>query len=89
MFPVDDKHFQVLECINDVSATSNISDLSPFELGDNLRTNYFHEEMYAEYSKNIGDPLQIPFLTVKSAHSWKLKKPLIGGQKKSGFKKGL
>ena len=48
--------FQVLECINDNaykldlpgeyndSATFNVSDLSPFDVGDDLRKNPFQEE---------------------------------------------
>ena len=51
-----DGPFQVLKLINDnaykldlpgeynVSATFNVTDLSPFDVGDNLRTNHFQEE---------------------------------------------
>ena len=51
LLPGGDGHFQVLERINDnayklnlpgeynVSATFNVSDLSPFDAGDDLRTN--------------------------------------------------
>ncbi|RVW19273.1 hypothetical protein CK203_093785 [Vitis vinifera] len=51
-----DRPFQVLKCINDnaynldfpgeynVNATFNVIDLSPFNVGDDLRTNPFQEE---------------------------------------------
>ena len=69
-----DGSFQVLERINDnaykldlpgeynVSATFNVTDLSPFDVGDDLRTNNFQEEgndggMTKEWSVN---PLEIP-----------------------------
>ena len=69
-----DGPFQVLERINDnaykldlpgeytVSATFNVTDLSPFDAGDDLRTNPFQEEgndgsMAKEWSV---DPLEIP-----------------------------
>ena len=51
-----DGSFQVLERINDntykldllgeydVSATFNVTDLSPFDVGDDLRANHFQEE---------------------------------------------
>ena len=69
-----DGPFQVLERINDnaykldlsdeynVSATFNVIDLSPFDVGDDLRTNSFQEEgndggMAKEWSVN---PLEIP-----------------------------
>ena len=54
--PRGDGHFQVLESINDnaykldlphecnVSATFNVTSLSPFDVGDGLRTNHFQEE---------------------------------------------
>ena len=49
-------HFQGFEHINDnaykldfpskynVSSTFNVTDLSPFDVGDDLRTNYFQDE---------------------------------------------
>ena len=74
MLPRGDGPFQVLERINDnaykldllgeytVSATFNVIDLSPFDAGDDLRTNPFQEEgndgsMVKEWSV---DPLKIP-----------------------------
>ena len=56
LLPRGDGPFQVLERINDnaykldlpgeynVSATFNVTDLSPFDVGDDLRTNPFQEE---------------------------------------------
>ena len=56
LLPRGDGPFQVLERINDnaykmdlpgeygVSATFNVSDLSPFDVGEDLRTNPFQEE---------------------------------------------
>ena len=56
LLPRGDGPFQVLKLINDnaykldlpgeynVSATFNVTDLSPFDVGDNLRTNHFQEE---------------------------------------------
>ncbi|KAL6321502.1 hypothetical protein AAG906_019682 [Vitis piasezkii] len=56
LFPRGDGPFQVLEHINDnaynldfpgeynVSATFNVTDLRPFDVGDDLRTNPFEEE---------------------------------------------
>ena len=53
LLPKGDGLFQVLERINDnaykldlpgeynVSATFNVTDLSPFDVGDDLRTNHF------------------------------------------------
>ena len=69
-----DGPFQVLEHINDnaykldlsseynASVTFNVTNLSPFDVGDNLRTNHFQEEgndggMAKEWS---ADPLDIP-----------------------------
>ena len=56
LHPRGDDSFQVLEMINDnaykldlsgeynISATFNVSDLSPFDVGDNSRTNPFEEK---------------------------------------------
>ena len=55
LHPREDGPFQVLEIINDnaykldlpgeynISATFNVSDLSPFDVGDNSKTNPFEE----------------------------------------------
>lgn len=77
--PRGDGPFQVIETINDnaykidfpseynISATFNVADLSPFDVGDDSRTNPFeerrndatHEEEQAEPSVS-SDPLHIP-----------------------------
>ena len=74
LLPRGDGHFQVLERINDnaymldlcgkyiVSATFNVTDLIPFNVGDDLRTNPFQEEgndggMAKEWSADL---LEIP-----------------------------
>ena len=56
LHPRGDDSFQVLEMINDnaykldlsgeynISATFNVSDLSPFDVGDDSRTNPFEEK---------------------------------------------
>ena len=56
LLPRGDVPFQVLESINDnaykldlpdeynVSVTFNVTDLSPFDVGDDLRTNPFQEK---------------------------------------------
>ena len=56
MFPIGDGPFQVLEHINDsaynldfpgeynVNATFNVTNLSHFDVGDDLKTNAFQEE---------------------------------------------
>ena len=56
LLPRGDGHFQVLKGIDDnaykldfpseynVSATFNISNLSPFDVGDDLRINHFQDE---------------------------------------------
>ena len=63
-FQEDMDLFQVLEGINDngykldfpseynVSATFNVTDLSPFDIGDDLRTNPFQEEGNDEGTTN-------------------------------------
>ena len=88
--PKGDGHFQVLERINDnaykldlpgeynVSATFNVTDLSPFNVGDNLMTNHFQEEgndggMAKEWS---ADPLEIPLGTMTWARAKRFKETL-------------
>ena len=75
LLPRGDGHFQVLKRINDnaykldfpgeynVSATFNITDLSLFDVGDDLKTNHFQDEgndacMARKWS---ADSLEIPF----------------------------
>ena len=73
LLPRGDGPFQILERINDnaykldlpgeynVSATFNVTDLSPFDVGDDLRTNPFQEEGNdANQSTTRKDPIQVP-----------------------------
>ena len=70
--PRGDDPFQVLERINDntykldlsgeynISATFNVSDLSPFDVGDDSRKNPFEERGNDENQKAFKDPLHVP-----------------------------
>ena len=90
LLPRGDGPFQVLERINDnaykldlpgeynVSATFNVTDLSPFDVGDALRTNPFQEEgndggMAKEWS---ADPLEIPLVLITRARAKRFKEAL-------------
>ena len=90
LLPRGDGPFQVLERINDnaykldlpgeynVSATFNVTDLSPFDVGDDLRTNPFQEEgndggMAKEWS---ADPLEIPRGPITRAKAKRFKEAL-------------
>ena len=90
LLPRGDGPFQVLERINDnaykldlpgeynVSATFNVTDLSPFDVGDDLRTNPFQEEgndggMAKEWS---ADPLEIPRGPITRARAKRFKEAL-------------
>ena len=96
LLPRGDGPFQVLERINDnaykldlpgeynVSATFNVSDLSPFGVGDelDLRTNPFQEEgndedMASSRSWNM-DPIQVPIGPVTRAHAKKFQNAISG-----------
>ena len=75
LLPRGDRPFQVIERINDnaykldlpgeynVSAIFNVTDLSPFDVGVDLRTNHFQEEGNDENqdgtSATSSDPLNI------------------------------
>jgi hypothetical protein len=72
LHPQGNGPFQILEKIDDnaykvvlpgeynVSATFNVSDLSPFDAGDNLRTNLFEERGNdGNGGPNLKDPLQV------------------------------
>ena len=82
--------FQVLKLINDntykldlsdeynVSATFNVTDLSPFDVGDDLRTNHFQEKgndggMAKEWS---ADPLEISLGPITRAKTKRFKEAL-------------
>ena len=88
--PRGDGPFQVLECINDnaykldlldeynVSATFNVTNLSPFDVSDDLRTNHFQDEgndggMAREWSAK---PLEIPLGSMTRARAKRFKEAL-------------
>ena len=90
LLPRGDGPFQVLERINDnaykldlpgeynVSATFNVTDLSPFDVGDDLRTTPFQEEgndggMAKEW---CADPLEIPLGPTTRARAKRFKEAL-------------
>ena len=72
LHPRKDGPFQVLEKINDtaykldlpgdynISATFNVSNLSPFDVGDNSRMNPFEESGNDENQLAFKDPLHVP-----------------------------
>ena len=85
-----DGPFHVLERINDnayklelpgeynISATYNVSDLSPFDVGDDSRTNPFEERGNDENQQALKDPLHVPFGPITRARSKKIKEALNG-----------
>ena len=92
LLPRGDRPFQILECINDnaykldfpgeynVSATFNVTDLSSFDVGDDLRANPFQEEGNDEGTTNKwnADPIQVPIALVTRARAKKFKGILNG-----------
>ena len=88
LHPRKDGPFQVLEKINDtaykldlpsdynISATFNVSNLSPFDVGDNSRMNPFEESGNDENQLAFKDPLHVPVGTITRARSKKIKKTL-------------
>ena len=93
LLPRGDGPFQVLERINDnaykldlpgeynVSATFNVTDLSPFDVGDDadLRTNPLQEEGNdAAQGSLIQDPVRVPVGPVTRARAKKFKESLLG-----------
>ena len=82
--------FQVLERINDnaykldlpgeytVSATFNVTDLSPFDAGDDLRENPFQDEGNDEdmTKKTRGEPFKVPVGPVTRARAKRFKDDL-------------
>ncbi|KAL4633166.1 hypothetical protein ACB092_04G102600 [Castanea dentata] len=90
LHPRGDGPFQVLERINDnaykldlpseynISATFNVSDLSPFDAGDDSRTNPFEERGNDENQQAFKDPLHIPVGPIIRARSKKIKEALNG-----------
>ena len=92
LLPRGDGPFQVLERINDnaykldlpgeyqVSATFNVTDLSPFDAGDDLRTNPFQEEGNdgGQARRRTLDPLEAPIGPMTRAKAKRLKEALNG-----------
>ena len=90
LHPIGDGPFQVLERINDnaykldlpgeynINATFNVSDLSPFDVGDDSRTNPFEERGNDENYKAFKDPLHVPVGPITKARSKKIKEALNG-----------
>ena len=88
LHPRGDGPFQVIERINDnaykldlpgeynISATFNVSDLSPFDVGDDSRTNLFEERGNDEHHKAFKDPLHVPVGPITKAKSKKIKEVL-------------
>ena len=90
LHPRGDSPFQVLERINDnaykldlpgeynISATFNVSDLSPFDVGDDSRTNPFEERGNDDNQQAFKDPLHVPIGPITRARSKKIKEALNG-----------
>ena len=90
LHPRGDGLFQVLERINDkaykldlpgeynISATFNVSDLSPFDVGDHSRMNPFEERGNDENQQAFRDPLHVPVGPITRARSKKIKEALNG-----------
>ena len=88
LHPRKDGPFQVLEKINDtayklellsdynISATFNVSNLSPFDVGDNSRMNPFEESGNDENQLAFKDPLHVPVGPITRARSKMIKKTL-------------
>ena len=88
LHPRRDGPFQVQERINDnaykldlpgeynISATFNVFDLSPFDVGDDSRTNPFEERGNDENHKAFKDPLYVPIGPITKARSKKIKEAL-------------
>ena len=90
LHPRGDGPFQVLERINDnaykldlpgeynISCTFNVSDLSPFDVGDDSRMNPFEERGNDENQQAFKDPLHVLVGPITSARSKKIKEALNG-----------
>ena len=91
LLPRGDGPFQVLERINDnaykldlpdeynVSATFNVVDLSPFDAGDDLRTNPFQEDGNDEsMATKEREPISVPVGPVTRARAKQFKERLNG-----------
>ena len=90
MLPRGDGPFQVLERINDnaykldlpgefnVSATFNVTDLSPFDAGSDLRTNPSQEEGNDVNTRMPIDPIQRPHGPITRSRARAFKEALSG-----------
>ena len=91
LLPRGDGPFQVLEHVNDnayklelpgeynVSVTFNITDLSPFDTGDDLRSNPFQEEgNNANHGASPIEQIQVPTGPVTRARAKKFKEVING-----------
>jgi hypothetical protein len=92
LHPRDDGPFQILEKINDnaykvdlpgkynVSATFNVSDLSPYDAGDDSRSNPFEEwgNDGPHGRPNLKDPLQVPDGPITKSRAKKIKEAMQG-----------
>ena len=90
LHPRGDGPFQVLERINDnayklylpgeynISSTFNVSDLSPFDVGDDSRMNPFEERGNDKNQQAFKDPLHVLVGPITSARSKKIKEALNG-----------
>ena len=90
LHPRGDGPFQVLERINDnaykldllgkynISVTINVSDLSPFDVGDDSRTNPFEERGNDENQQAFKDPLHVLVGPITKVRSKKIKEALNG-----------
>ena len=59
-----------------ISATFNVSDLSPFDVGDDSRTNPFEERGNDKNQQTFKDPLHVPVGPITKARSKKIKEAL-------------
>jgi len=92
LHPRWDISFQILEKINDnaykvdrldeynVSATFNVSNLSPFDAGDDSRSNHFEERGNDGHhgESNLKDPLQVPDGPITRSRAKKIKEAMQG-----------
>ena len=90
LHPRRDGQFQVLERINDnaykldlpgeynISAAFNVSDLSPFDVGDDSRTNRFEVRGNDENQQVLRDPLHVPVGPITKVRFKKIKEALNG-----------
>ena len=65
-----------LLCEYNISATFNVFDLSPFNVGDNSRTNPFEKRGNDENQQVFKDPLHVPVRPITRARSKKINEAL-------------